>query len=53
MEAQQAKCPKCHAIARHQTAIRQKIPSFVDVGWRCNACGYEWGFEILTEKEDE
>ena len=51
-------CPKCgHFCGRNHPAVRQgsrvivgQTVGIVDVGWRCPQCGYEWGFEILTEE---
>ena len=49
-------CPKCGAPAPHGAAVRQRSMSgwnLVDMGFECRACGHEWGFEVLTEPQDE
>ena len=45
MTTKQVECPRCHVVDDHGTAIKQ-VGSLVDVGWRCDACGYEWGFDV-------
>jgi len=46
-------CPNCGARHEtHHTAIRQdpqRLPGFIDVGWRCMRCLHEWGFEVFTD----
>ena len=54
------KCPKCGAVDRHQTAVRSgkarwapsRYAAVNDVGWRCNKCGHEWGFEVFKEAQE-
>lgn len=50
MTAKQVECPRCHVVAEHPPAFRKPAPGVLDVGWRCHACGYEWGFEYQGDK---
>jgi len=41
-------CPSCggRAVTAIRTYTSQKTKGVVDVGWRCHACGLEYGFEL-------
>lgn len=43
-------CPECGAAGPHETAVRSG-EGLVDIGWRCRACGHEFGFEMRHERE--
>ena len=54
-------CPRCEASSYDfQPAIRQGLVELkdgvtanaIDVGFTCDHCGYEWGFDIFRDKND-
>ena len=53
--AQTVKCPNCGylewtTVTRHG---KHGNKSIVDVGYRCDRCGHEWGFEYFKEEPQD
>ena len=50
------RCPKCGS-ADIMDKIRQyaEHPGVVDIGWECERCEWEWGFEMseASQRKDE
>jgi transposase-like protein len=54
------RCPLCSSlnIVTHvrQGKVVHKVLGQIevaDVGWRCEDCGHEWGFEYFKKPEEE
>ena len=58
MKKKRLPCPKCGLTKIHDIIMKRgkwKGILFIDWGWKCSQCGYEWGFtyDFVTSPDFE